>query len=102
MARLFDGNGTKEENLESFATDILPLFSASQINCMSEQGIQLEDYDYMSNSEGDAVYDDHANARHVYGWLSGTDSGPMPLGGPYWSFAMLKIFSDWMRDGFQP
>src|SRR5580698_3003405 len=22
--------------------------------------------------------------------------------GPYWSLAMLKIFSDWMRDVFQP
>ncbi|MGF6727795.1 hypothetical protein P3T43_007187 [Paraburkholderia sp. GAS41] len=99
---LFEGNCTMEENLESFATDIRPLFSESQINCMSEQGVKLGDYDYMSNPNGDILYDDHANARHVYGRLSGTESGRMPLSGSYWSLAMLKIFSDWMREGFQP
>jgi hypothetical protein len=52
--------------------------------------------------DGDAVYADHANARHVYGRLSGTESGRMPLGGPYWSLAMLQIFSDWMKGGFLP
>src|SRR5271154_3359495 len=64
---LFDGKCTTEANLESFATDVLPLFSASNINCMSGQGVQLGDYDYMSDPDGDAVYGDHANARHVYG-----------------------------------
>jgi hypothetical protein len=92
----------REEDLESFATDVLPLFSASQINCMSGQGVQLGNYDYMSAPDGDAVYADHANARHVYGRLSGTESGRMPLGGPYWSLAMLQIFSDWMKGGFLP
>jgi hypothetical protein len=86
----------------SFANDVVTLFLPSQIQCMSNQGVSLDDYAYMSNSDGDAIHADHANARHVYGRLAGTEGRRMPPGGPFWTDAMLKTFNDWMSEGFAP
>jgi hypothetical protein len=79
----------------SFKTDILPLFSQQDIDCMSEFGVELDNYEWMSNP-------DHAN--NVYLRLTGKRKPRMPEGGPYWKEAQLKKFNDWMTvdPKFQP
>jgi hypothetical protein len=85
----------------SFATDIEPLFTPAQKRCMAAQGVELGHFDYMGDGSGDEAYVDHANARHVYARLKGTDEGrQMPLGGPFWTPEQLAIFQDWMDGGF--
>jgi hypothetical protein len=89
--------------MTNFSSDILPMFTGSQINCMASQGVMLDDYDYMSDPAGDVTYPDHAAARHIYARLAGTTEGArMPLGGPYWSQDMLNLFQSWMDKGFNP
>ena len=86
----------------SYATDIRPLFRSQDIDCMSGQGVMLDDYGYMSDASGDGTYPDHANARQVSCYLSPNACTPrMPFGGPYWSTAQLDLFQQWMDDGFQ-
>ena len=89
---------------KSFATDILPLFRPIDIGCMRPQphGVLLDDVDYMSDATGDGIYPDHANARHVYGHLTGHEHPRMPKGGPFWSDTDLATFAQWMEDGFLP
>ena len=87
--------------MTSFQTDVAPLFSAGQVGCMGAQGVQLDDYGYMSDPSGDVSHPDHANARHVYARLSGTEFPRMPPGGPFFSAAHLQTFLDWMTGGFQ-
>jgi len=79
----------------SFKTDILPLFTQQDIDCMSEFGVQLDSYEWMSDP-------DHAN--NVYLRLTGKRKPRMPEGGPYWKEAQLKKFNDWMTvdPTFQP
>ena len=84
----------------SFALDVKPLFKPGDIRCMSGQGVLLADYAYMSDPGPDATYADHANARHVYARLSGAEGPRMPMGGPYWSDAMVNTFASWMGGGF--
>ena len=69
----------------SFKADIVPLFSAQDVNCMFAFGVLLNDFDYMSDPTGDDTYPDHANANHVLGRLSGAERPQMPKGGPYWT-----------------
>jgi hypothetical protein len=89
-------------NQISFQTDILPLFTASNIACMRGQSVFLDDYTYISDASGDAFYPDHCNARHIFNRLSGTTEGRrMPLGGLYWTAQMLGTFDAWMLGGFQ-
>jgi hypothetical protein len=88
--------------MTSFRTDVAPLFTSPQIGCMSAQGVQLDDYRYMSDPGGDGNYPDHANARHVYARLTGTEAPRMPPGGPFFTAPKLQIFADWMQGGFQP
>jgi hypothetical protein len=91
-----------EELVTSFADDVVHLFSTGQIGCMSGQDVQLDDYTYMSDSSGDASFADHANARHVYARLTGTETPRMPPGGPFFPPAKLQTFDDWMQEGFLP
>jgi len=84
----------------SFANDIAPMFLPAQVMCMKNKGVGLLDFQYMSDASGDDTYADHANARHVYGRLSGNEGNRMPPGGPYWSQKMLSKFADWMTGGF--
>jgi hypothetical protein len=89
--------------MASFAKDIVPMFTSAQIICMSNQGVFLDDYSYMSDRASDATYADHAAARHVYARLLGTTEGRrMPPGGPFWSPDMLERFQAWIENGFAP
>jgi hypothetical protein len=75
----------------SFKTDILPLFRPEDIDCMSEYGVLLDNYEWMSNPDNA-----HANATNVYLRLTGKRKPRMPEGGPYWNEAQLKKLNDWM------
>ena len=77
----------------SFADDIRPLFRDIDIAHMSPFGVLLDDYAYMSNPD---------NATLVYAFLDGTREPRMPIRGPYWTDAQLKLYSDWMAGGRQP
>lgn len=78
----------------SFATDILPLFTQVDIDHMQEQGVQLNDYGYMSTP---------ANASAVYGQLSSKQMPPSwGGGGGPWSDSNIALFKAWMDGGYQP
>ncbi len=76
----------------SFTKDIHPLFRPVDIEHMSNFGILLADYVYMSDSTGD-----HANAKRVLQTLT---EQAMPPGGPFWPQADLDLFAKWMTDGY--
>jgi hypothetical protein len=78
----------------SFAGDIKPLFRSIDIQHMTDQGYQLDDYTFMSDPTGN-----HANANEVLSALKGQR---MPPGGPFWTQAQLDLFSSWMSAGYQP
>jgi hypothetical protein len=84
----------------SFAQSIAPLFRPIDVACMRKYGVRLDDYPYMSDPGGDGTYPDHANARDVYAHLIGVTPPQMPMGGPFWSSDQLKLFEQWMTDGF--
>jgi hypothetical protein len=84
----------------SFTQNVLPLFGARDIACMARLDIRLANYDYMSDPAGDETFADHANARKVYDRLTGVATPRMPMGGPYWSDEQLRLFAQWMTDGF--
>lgn len=86
----------------SFATDVAPLFKPKDVSCMKGFGVELDSYEYMSSTAGDAVYGDHANARHVLGHIAGTETPKMPLGGPYWSAANIDLLRQWLDSGCSP
>ena len=90
------------QNNVSFAADIKSLFTSVDISCMSGKGVYLDDYQYMSDRSPDADYPDHANARHVYARVSGTETPRMPKGGPFWTADILNKFQQWMDGGFLP
>lgn len=81
-------------------SDVKGMFTPDQVNCMSDLDVHLDDYAYMSDPAGDATYADHANARHVYGHLTGTETPRMPPGGPLWTEDMLAKLLSWMQGGF--
>jgi hypothetical protein len=84
----------------SFIQDIAPLFEARDVTCMARLDIRLNDHGYMSDAMGNDKFADHANARDVYAHLTGTARPRMPMGGPYWAEAQLRLFDQWMIDGF--
>jgi hypothetical protein len=77
----------------SFAADIVPLFTRSDIEHMNRFGVRLSHHNWMSNP---------ANADNVYRYLTGEKEPRMPLGGPYWSDDQLNIFARWIEGGYQP
>jgi hypothetical protein len=77
----------------SFACDILPLFSRSDIEHMNRFGVRLGHHAWMA---------DAANAHNVFRYLTGQSQPRMPLGGPYWSEEQIELFSRWMEGGYQP
>jgi hypothetical protein len=85
----------------SFEKDIAPLFTDGDTRCMGGMGVMLREFDYMANPAGDAVYADHANARHVLARLKGTETPRMPPGGNPWGDEKLALFEAWMT-GWQP
>jgi hypothetical protein len=91
----------------SFAKNILPLFTPTDIDHMKPFNVLLDDYTWMSDPAGGSLgscqsFADHANARSVYGYLTGACQPQMPLGGPYWGNDALQKYQQWMDDGFQP
>lgn len=86
----------------SFQTDIAGLFSQKEVSCMTFRGVALADYAYMGDANGDVVYVDHANARHVYARLEGTETPRMPIGGDFWSSEKLSILKSWIDGGCAP
>jgi hypothetical protein len=81
----------------SFAADILPLFTATDIAHMQPMGVLIGQYSYMSDAANH-----HQNATTVQAYLTGTQQPRMPLGGPYWTPTQLSLFAQWMSDGYQP
>jgi hypothetical protein len=86
----------------SFAEAIAPLFTDQDVACMNRFGVSLSDYSHMSDPGGNAKFADHANARNVYAHLTGAAAPRMPIGGPYWPDEQIKLFAQWMTDGFCP
>ena len=105
-----------DETTVSFATDIAPLFTTKDLNCMKirqndrGQNIALNDYAYMGDGTGDAEHADYANARHVYARLTGDETPQMPMGAEKkWNAAdnpvgqsNLVTYERWMNQGFKP
>ena len=86
----------------SFGADIRPLFTSGDLKCMSAQGVDLGNYEYMSDPASNGIFQDHANARHVLARLTGTETPQMPLGAPHWSAVMLQRYQNWIDQGFLP
>ncbi len=87
----------------SFAKDIAPLFTLQDNICMKGMGVELDNYEYMSNPMGDDKYAEHANANHVYARLTGDEAPQMPLGEEPWNapdnpdgLKNLQTFRKWM------
>jgi hypothetical protein len=78
----------------SFASQILPLFTPTDINHMARAGCMLAEYSYMSQP---------ANAQNVLNRLNGTTKPvmPPPPAAP-WTAANIQLFQDWMAGGYQP
>jgi hypothetical protein len=78
----------------SFASQILPLFTPTDINHMARAGCMLAEYSYMSQP---------ANAQNVLNRLNGTTKPvmPPPPAAP-WTPANIQLFQDWMAGGYQP
>ena len=78
----------------SFAADILPLFTATDISHMARAHVMLAEYAYMSNP---------ANAQNVLDRLDGTKTPIMPpKPASPWSAANIALFKAWMSGGYQP
>lgn len=77
-----------------FASQILPLFTQTDIKHMANFGCMLAKYDYMSQP---------ANAQNVLNRLNGTSTPvmPPPPASP-WSPANIQLFQAWMAGGYQP
>jgi hypothetical protein len=77
----------------SFASDILPLFTSMDIEHMSELGVQLDDYSYMSQP---------ANASAVHEEVSSGNMPPSVSGEERWSEDKIQLFQGWIDGGYQP
>lgn len=78
----------------SFAADILPLFTTTDISHMQGFGVMLGQYSYMSVP---------ANAQNVLDHLDGTTPPlmPPPPASP-WTTDQINLFKAWMAGGYQP
>lgn len=87
----------------SYANDIGVLFTQQDVLCMSDFGVLLDDYGYMSDPAAGNGFADHGNARQVHYRLTpAAGNRRMPDGGPYWSDCQIALYQQWMDDGFQP
>lgn len=78
----------------SFANDIVPLFTQTDVDHMKDQGVSLDDYAYMSNP---------SNAQSVYQQVSSGSMPPKWGGGEGpWPAANVALFKAWMDGGYQP
>ncbi len=76
----------------SFATNILPLFTTTDIAHMAGMNVMLAEYSYMSVP---------ANAQNVLDHLNGTTPPAMPPGAP-WPQNQIDLFQAWINGGYQP
>jgi hypothetical protein len=78
----------------SFAKDVLPLFTALDIEHMNDQDVYLSDHTYMSDPD---------NAAAVLETLA---NGSMPPtwggGGGAWPEDKVVLFRSWIEGGYQP
>jgi len=86
----------------SFAADIVPLFRSADVQCMTQRGVKLADFQYMSDATGDADSPDHANARHVLARVTGQELPRMPLGAPAWTNEKIDSLRQWIDCGCPP
>ena len=84
----------------TFETDVKRLFRPGDISCMLAYDVKLDDYAWMSDPAPGGAFSDHANARTVFTRLTGAMKPRMPMGGPYWADPQIRIFEQWMADGF--
>jgi hypothetical protein len=77
----------------SFKSDILPLFTAMDIEHMEGFGVELDSYDYMKQP---------GNAKSVYYQVSSGLMPPPDSGEDPWSEDKVALFDEWMEGGFQP
>lgn len=81
----------------SFASDIVPMFTAMDISHMEQQSVYLDKYEYMSDPT-----DNYANASAVYDQVSSGGMPPSWSGEDPWSPAKVQMLKDWMDGGYQP
>jgi hypothetical protein len=85
----------------SFQTDIAVLFTDRDVHCMLGKGVDLRSFAYMSDSQGDESFADHANANHVLARLEGRELPRMPLGAAPWPQINIDLLKSWMSGGYQ-
>ena len=73
----------------SFKTDILPLFTQTDIDHMAGFGVDLDKFEYMSDPQ---------NAQNVYVAI---ETKSMPPGEP-WSEDKIALLKSWMDGGYKP
>jgi hypothetical protein len=80
----------------SFEKDIKPMFRPVDIAHMKPMGVELDDYGYMSDPNGN-----YANAAQVQDTLSPQNGAKptMPPGGPYWTAEQLGAMGTSTRWG---
>jgi hypothetical protein len=76
----------------SFARDVRPLFTDTDIAHMKDGGVVLDDYDYMR---------DPAHAQKVLDAVSAGTMPPSDSGEPPWSPDSVQLFRDWIAAGYQ-
>jgi hypothetical protein len=79
----------------SFHSDILPLFTETDIDHMGSFGVILNDYSYMSQPD---------NAATVYQQVSQGSMPPPPSEGGEgaWSPDKVELLKSWIDEGYQP
>jgi hypothetical protein len=77
----------------SFAKDIRPLFTDTDIAHMKNYSVVLDDFGYMR---------DQAHAQKVLDALSTGAMPPSSSGEPPWSPDTVQILRDWIAGGYQP
>lgn len=76
----------------SFETDILPLFTSMDEEHMSNVGVELGDYAYMSQPD---------NASEVYNQVSSGKMPPSASGEPPWPEDKVQLFKEWIDGGYE-
>ncbi len=78
----------------SFSKEIKPMFRQIDIDHMKRHGVNLDDYQYMSDPTNS-----YANSEAVQQSLK---RQTMPPGGPFWTSEQLALYQKWRDDGYQP
>jgi hypothetical protein len=81
-------------NTTSFQRDILPLFTARDIEGM-RKGFNLDSYDDVKKHAA-AIYD------RIRGIGGAVMPPPPPRGEGPWPQSRIELFAKWMADGLQP